>query len=480
MTPNLYYYNQTASPYFYNQTQLYTNGTYLNLTGNVFAINPTAYQWFYNQTQGFNYSLQIYNATFKNVSADFFFGDGSKLTNLPSGVSFWKATATTLYNDTAGVNVGIGTSTPSNKLSVVGTGNITGGSATTQGLLVDSSGRVGIGTANPSSKFEVVGTFNVTNATGASGKPALVVYPDASVVIGDDTSKYSLSSIPYSDLILINNITGPRITLVSQNNSVNTFSAYQFADGIVPNIAASIARRKLNNNLEFYLASGAENGIPALIIENSTNTIITNTSINIGFGIATTSVPYNSFGAGTPSSGAGIIADQDDVFIKDDLEVDGTAYLAGGTAWTQGDIAENIETKASRENKFCKGDVSCYGENTNDELDYGDLVCIDISKGHTIMKCNEANSRLAVGVITNTSVLQVGPFTGYPVSLAGIVWTHVTNENGNIMPGDLLVSSSMPGYAMKNNDPKTGTVIGKAFDFCDKPKCDIKIFVALN
>ena len=161
MTPNLYYYNQTASPYFYNQTQLYTNGTYLNLTGNVFALNPTAYQWFYNQTQGFNYSLQIYNATFKNVSADFFFGDGSKLTNLPSGVSYWKATATTLYNDTVGVNVGIGLANPSNKLDVNGTINFTG-IQRQLGFYQNSSGFVGIGTANPQQKLEVAGNINVS------------------------------------------------------------------------------------------------------------------------------------------------------------------------------------------------------------------------------------------------------------------------------------------------------------------------------
>jgi len=48
------------------------------------------------------------------------------------------------------------------------------------------------------------------------------------------------------------------------------------------------------------------------------------------------------------------------------------------------------------------------------------------------------------------------------------------------MPGDLLVSSSKPGYAMKSEAPIDGTVVGKAFDFCEKDECEIKVFVALS
>ena len=43
------------------------------------------------------------------------------------------------------------------------------------------------------------------------------------------------------------------------------------------------------------------------------------------------------------------------------------------------------------------------------------------------------------------------------------------------------MSSSKPGYAMKPEAPKDGTVVGKAFDFCDKKECeDVAVFVALS
>ena len=87
---------------------------------------------------------------------------------------------------------------------------------------------------------------------------------------------------------------------------------------------------------------------------------------------------------------------------------------------------------------------------------------------------------LAVGFISETFVLNVGSAEGYPIALSGLVPAHVTNENGNIVPGDLLVSSSKIGYAMKNDNPRDGTVVGKAFDFCDKEECKIPVFVALS
>ncbi len=40
------------------------------------------------------------------------------------------------------------------------------------------------------------------------------------------------------------------------------------------------------------------------------------------------------------------------------------------------------------------------------------------------------------------------------------------------------VNASKQGYAMKNNESKAGTVVGKAFDSCDKKECKILMIVA--
>ena len=49
--------------------------------------------------------------------------------------------------------------------------------------------------------------------------------------------------------------------------------------------------------------------------------------------------------------------------------------------------------------------------------------------------------------------------------MLGQVPTKCITENGTISPGDLLVTSSTPGYAMKAGaSPSIGTIIGKALD----------------
>ena len=50
------------------------------------------------------------------------------------------------------------------------------------------------------------------------------------------------------------------------------------------------------------------------------------------------------------------------------------------------------------------------------------------------------------------------------MAMTGIVPVKVSTENGSISPGDLLVTSSRPGCAMKGTDRTRllGAVIGKA------------------
>ena len=63
-----------------------------------------------------------------------------------------------------------------------------------------------------------------------------------------------------------------------------------------------------------------------------------------------------------------------------------------------------------------------------------------------------------------------------------IVPTKVTAQNGPILVGDLLVSSSMPGYAMKGSNHKhmTGATVGKALDPLRSGTGIIRVLVTLQ
>ena len=69
-----------------------------------------------------------------------------------------------------------------------------------------------------------------------------------------------------------------------------------------------------------------------------------------------------------------------------------------------------------------------------------------------------------------------------PLAVVGIVPCKVTAENGAILGGDLLVTSSRPGYAMKGTDRSrlVGAVVGKALEPLPKGAGTIQVLVTLQ
>lgn len=67
-----------------------------------------------------------------------------------------------------------------------------------------------------------------------------------------------------------------------------------------------------------------------------------------------------------------------------------------------------------------------------------------------------------------------------PLAVVGIVPCKVTAENGPIHRGDLLVTSSTPGHAMRDDDPKNGTIVGKALGVLDAGTGVINVLVTLQ
>jgi len=67
-----------------------------------------------------------------------------------------------------------------------------------------------------------------------------------------------------------------------------------------------------------------------------------------------------------------------------------------------------------------------------------------------------------------------------PLAIVGIVPCKVSAENGAIRPGDLLVTSATPGYAMRDENPKTGTVVGKALGSLENGTGTITVLVTLQ
>ena len=140
---------------------------------------------------------------------------------------------------------------------------------------------------------------------------------------------------------------------------------------------------------------------------------------------------------------------------------DGTVQ---STAWngvlTGGDYAESVDVA---------GDRARY--------EPGDVLVIDTdSEGH-FLKSAQPYSTSVTGIystrpglvgrrqLTDRSHMKAE----VPMAMTGIVPIKVSAENGPIKAGDLLVTSSTPGYAMKGTDRSQmlGAVIGKALGHLD-------------
>jgi hypothetical protein len=69
-----------------------------------------------------------------------------------------------------------------------------------------------------------------------------------------------------------------------------------------------------------------------------------------------------------------------------------------------------------------------------------------------------------------------------PVAVLGIVPTRVSGENGSIEVGDLLVTSSTSGHAMKGTDPDRmlGATVGKALEPMEEDAGVVRVLVSLR
>ncbi len=136
------------------------------------------------------------------------------------------------------------------------------------------------------------------------------------------------------------------------------------------------------------------------------------------------------------------------------------------------------------------GDYAESVDVTGDRTKYepGDVLVIDSSAPGKFLKSVEPYATSVSGIYSTkpgtVGRRQLTPMGAdeVPMAMMGIVPTNVTAENGAIHPGDLLVTSSTPGYAMKGTDRNRmlGAVIGKALGGLDSGKGSIEVVVTFQ
>lgn len=173
------------------------------------------------------------------------------------------------------------------------------------------------------------------------------------------------------------------------------------------------------------------------------------------------------------------------------LEVDGSVKLTSNSGasitFQDGTVQSTAYTGVT-----CGGDYAESVDVTGDRKSYepGDVLVIGSNSGSDVVKSAEPYSTLVAGIYS-TRPGTVGrrqitdpkaSKTEVPMAMMGIVPTKVSAENGPVNRGDLLVTSSTLGYAMKGTDRSKmlGAVIGKALGNLDSGTGVIEVLVTLQ
>lgn len=151
------------------------------------------------------------------------------------------------------------------------------------------------------------------------------------------------------------------------------------------------------------------------------------------------------------------------------IDKTGKGFFNGGTQAGGADIAEAFDVEGSVNN-----------------YEPGDVLIISLNKDRTVELSYDPYSKLVAGVYaTKPGVLlserniDEDHSDMIPMGVVGVIPTKVTNQNGPIRRGDLLVTSGIPGHAMKGTDNGRllGAVIGKALQDFDGTRGIIKVLV---
>jgi hypothetical protein len=173
------------------------------------------------------------------------------------------------------------------------------------------------------------------------------------------------------------------------------------------------------------------------------------------------------------------------------LEVNGNVKLTTGSGASI-TFPDNTIQSTAWTGSLCGGDYAESVDVSGDRSHYepGDVLVIDPSAPGKFLKSADAYSTAVAGIYSTKPGVRGRRQTTdpshmkdeVPMAMVGVVPTKVTAESGPIKPGDLLVTSSQLGYAMKGTDRNqlTGAIVGKAMGNLDFGTGVIEVLVSLQ
>ena len=375
--------------------------------------------------------------------------------------------------------------------------------------LSQSGSNLGIGTSAPITQLTIMSPISPQYTVSTA------VYGGYGA--GTANASITLGKIPFMEIIGAGANAGPTIGLVQLG--INAASAYQAASELYlgatrATTASTAGTGQVGNGdilgrLGFYGDDGTSLRTRAAIIEaivDTDNSSVSSANVPAALDIGTTGSAPIVFYTNTGGSYIGGLYGRVPEKMRLDyngnlgigttapgakLEVDGniklTAKSGASITFADGTVQSTAYTGVS-----CGGDYAEAVDTAGQKQQYepGDLLVLTADGQGDIEKSQEPYSTMVAGIYSTKPGI-VGrrqtndPKTAtseIPMAMVGIVPAKVSAENGPIHRGDLLVSSSTAGYAMKgtDRDRMLGAVVGKAMGTLDSGTGVIEVLVTLQ
>ena len=385
-----------------------------------------------------------------NVTATYFIGDGSQLTNVPIG--------TVLANGNSNVSIPVGNGNVT--INVSGNDNVAVISGTgvfvTGNLSVTGNANIGNVTATNGAFSYVSGNGSALSAINAANVTGTVANATYAANAGNATSATTAT-------------TAGTVTTAAQPNitSVGTLTGL----GVNGNLTA------VNITSNTGIFSGNGSGLSAIAGANVTG-IVANATYATSAGTAdsattagtvTTAAQPNITSVGTLTS----LAVTGNI-TGGNLSVSSGAVTLGtlttGANTTAGTITGNWSLSAGSRLNATYADLA---ERYVADAQYEPGTVLIFGGEHEVTMVGTPDSTRVAGVVTtNPAYLMNSECEGEFVVDIALIGRVPIKVQGPVAKGDLLVTSEQPGFAKANNEARAGTIIGKALQSYNGPTPD--------
>lgn len=315
-------------------------------------------------------------------------------------------------------------------------------SGLTNSNIYQLNGNVGIGTANPAESLRIQTPAGTTTSTfGMSANGAL---PWADFTITRTDYQTGLGQVAFME-----GYGGANFSWGHGAMSGGTVTAMQLGE--------------IGVNGGHDLIINDESGTAQVTLVSNGNSFLNGGNVGIGTTNPGAALEVNGTGIKLTGGAGGVITFQDGTQQS-------TAFIPANCG---ADYAESVGVTGDRT-----------------KYEPGDLLVIDPDNPGRFLKSDQAYSTMVAGIYS-TKPGFVGrkqpasdPVSAneVPMAMVGRVPAKVSAENGPVRVGDLLVTSSTMGYAMKGTDRSQmlGAVIGKALGSLDSGTGVIEVLVTLQ